>query len=528
MPDPQNPVVSLLLRSPLSPAQRRAASEAFSSSSNEDELADKLVALKLPAHVSADLWDLKASQPPMPASDAPAEPQGSAVQRFGAGLMQTANPVAIAEGLYNTFRHPIDTATGIYDASAEQVRKGTDELQAGNYGQAAARYAAAMPIIGPQAAAIGEQIGSGDYAGGAGALVGMAIPYGVSKVMGAKAGNVSKVDRLEREAIDQASRQALAPANPRYRLQAPKVAEALLQRGVQGDRIALQQYADNLIGDAAVKIDQAWDALPEDFRSPTKPILQRIDAELADMEFSGKPKLTQVETGVVDPQGKPVMRTKSVPTREVNPVMADRHAELSRLRQFIADRGDELTKDDVRQLRQQFDDASVERGALSKSSGDAKVSDSGKASLSAANALRQQIAQDVPELAPANADMHLGLTLRDILDPAKGRPSTPSVTTGATGGLHTTAAVIGSGLSKTPGLQGLAAFVASKVIPAIREAEISPANQLRLAHDKWKLAQALKEGKPTRALQVVRQMSFYVPALDQVGRITEPSAGVPQ
>lgn len=71
-------VGSLLSNAPLTPAERRAASDAYTSSANEDELQEKLVALKLPRAVMADLWDLKYAQRQQKAQPTPtAQPRAT-------------------------------------------------------------------------------------------------------------------------------------------------------------------------------------------------------------------------------------------------------------------------------------------------------------------------------------------------------------------------------------------------------------------------------------------------------------------
>lgn len=422
------------------------------------------------------------------------EAKGGAASRFLSNFGEMVNPVTMAKGLYNTVRHPIDTGTAILERQGEQFGKAVTAGREGRYAEMIGHgTAAVLPVLGPMAAEAGEQIGSGDVAGGLGKATGILAPFGVKGVMDARTASRSasagpRADYLERQAAEQVSKRVLSPANPRYRQPAADVAPELLKRGVQGDRIQLQQWADELIGSSSEAIDKAWDALPPTHKTPTGPIVARLNAQLKAMEFPGKGKAA-----------------------EVNPVMADLHAQLSQLRDFVKRRGAALSADDVRALRQQFDEAAAQAGAFAKTSGDAKLSAAGQAALDTANAFRHEIANTVPGLAPANADMHLGLTVRDILDPTKGRPSTPSVTTGATGGLHTTGAIIGSAATKIPGLQAVAAFIASDLIPRIRNAQVSPQNQLRLAQDKYKLAQALRKGETSAAKTIAVNMTAYLP-----------------
>lgn len=501
MADNPNPVVALLLKSPLTPTQRRSASEAFSAATNEDDLQDRMVAMKLPKAVMADLWDLKASQPAQ--VDTPQGPQGSALGRFASNLAEQVNPVTIAEGLYNTVRHPIDTAGNILSAANDQRVKAHDAMDRGDYGEMAAHsVAAAIPILGPMAADAGEQIGSGDVAGGLGKATGILAPMALGMMRKSPANNAVKADALTREAEGIVADRVLAPGNPKFKAPAQRVAPEILKRGVQGDRIAIQQWADDLIGNADQQINDLATKHGAD-RLPTAPTLKTLDDAMAKMQFDG-------------PQGP-----------QVNPALQGAYDELAKQRQFVADRGADMSLADMRRLRQSMDALSKRAGAFSKANGDLNLSAVEDAVLETGNALRDQIASSRPEFAGPNADMHLGLTVRDILDPAKGRPKTGSVTTGATGGMHTTGAIIGASaakaLDKLPLMQPIAAYVASEVIPKIREAQVSPQNQLRLAQDKFKLAEALKAGKPSIAQSVLRNMSMYVPGLTGVGRITEPS-----
>lgn len=507
-----DPVVRLLLKSPLTPAQRRSASEAFTGSTDEDDLAAKIGPMNIPKEVKRALWDLKyqapasqngytGSQPAMGAS----EPQGSAADRFLSNAGEMLNPVTMATGVYNSFRHPIDTATGILNQANDQRLKAHEAQDRGDYGEMAARsLAAAIPIVGPMAAQVGEQIGSGDVAGGLGKATGIAALYAAPKLLGEKAPNPVKADALRRQAESTVAEKVLAPANPKYKAAAAKVAPELLKRGIQGDRIALQQWAEDLIGESKGKIDQVIDSYPDTAKLSTKPVLKSLD--------EGLQKLTYDTTAGT----------------EVNPALKPIYDKLRQQHAFVSRLGDEMSFADMRRLRQQMDSVAEEAGAFAAKSGDTNLSAAGQAALDTANALRRQIASERPELAVPNADMNLALTVRDILDPTKGRPKTASVTTGATGGLHTTAAIIGSGVSNVPGLKAIAAFVASDVIPRIKNAQVSPANQLRLANDMQKLSESLAAGKTSAAQKAMLNLSMYVPGLSgQVGRLTTEPGTTP-
>lgn len=500
---PQDPLEALLKRSPLIDTQRGQIWDLYEASPTPDDLTAKLASLSIPKDVKQKLFILKSQETaPVPSELSETQPEGSALSRFASNAGEMLNPLAMAEGLYNTVRHPIDTATNVLASQKAQYDKAKQAQAQGLTSEMVGHsIAAAIPILGPLAAEAGEQIGRGDVAGGLGKAAGLLAPMAGAEALRMRRGaNPVKSDALARQAEQTVSKRVLAPANPQYRRPAQDIAPQLLERGVQGDRIALQQYADNLIGDAQQRIDAVIDTYPADATLKTTPVLDVLDNALDRMSFKGK-------NGA----------------REVNPTKQAEFDELSKLRAFVSGRGEAMTFDDMRRLRQQFDTTAAESGAFAKAKGDPSLSASGQAALEAGNALRKQIAAERPELAVPFADMHLGITLRDILDPAKGRPATPSVTTGATGGLHTTGALIGSVVSDIPGIKAIAAFLASDLIPRIKNAQVSPQNQLRLANDMYKLSEALKAGKTGPVQKTLLNMSLYVPGL-QAGRLTTEPA----
>ena len=95
-------------------------------------------------------------------------PQGSATSRFVSNAAEVVNPLAIAKGLYQAVRHPLNTAMGIANASIDQGRQSIDAFKRGDYLESVGRAGATLPLIGPAAAEAGDQIGRGDVAGGLG------------------------------------------------------------------------------------------------------------------------------------------------------------------------------------------------------------------------------------------------------------------------------------------------------------------------------------------------------------------------
>src|SRR5258705_5030368 len=161
MPEPIDPVVRLLLKSPLTPAQRRSASEAFTGSTDEDDLSAKMDSLGLPKSVKAGLWDLK-SQAPKQAPIASTEPQGSAAGRFLENAGEILNPVTMVKGVRDMLPipealggkgiigGPMGAASNILAQSNAQRLKAHEAQDRGDYGEMAARsLAAAIPVARP-------------------------------------------------------------------------------------------------------------------------------------------------------------------------------------------------------------------------------------------------------------------------------------------------------------------------------------------------------------------------------------------
>lgn len=98
---------------------------------------------------------------------------GSALRRFLSGAGEMLNPVTAVKGLARAVAHPVETVTGIGRASLAQAEQAKAAVDEGDYLQAVARGLATVPVIGPTAAGIGEQIASGDVAGGLGAATGL-------------------------------------------------------------------------------------------------------------------------------------------------------------------------------------------------------------------------------------------------------------------------------------------------------------------------------------------------------------------
>jgi hypothetical protein len=174
----------------------------------------------------------------------------SALGRFASGAGEMLNPITMAKGLYQTVRHPIDTASAIYQSQGAEFDKAVDAARSGRYSEMVGRGAASfLPVVGPLAASIGEQAGSGDIAGAAGRAVGGALawqaPKVVAKIPTRVGGSVTPEAELAKWGLEQGIPVdvASATANP-----IPRAAQQLATR---------TSLAGGVIGTKAAKARQA-------------------------------------------------------------------------------------------------------------------------------------------------------------------------------------------------------------------------------------------------------------------------------
>lgn len=110
-------------------------------------------------------------------------PESHPVSDFASNFGAAINPFP---GLKQAITHPIDTAKGAVNAQLDQFKQARQDfsntkempnlsdrlMSAGGH-----TLAGLVPLVGPAAAHAGEQIGSGDIAGGIGTGVGIALPF---------------------------------------------------------------------------------------------------------------------------------------------------------------------------------------------------------------------------------------------------------------------------------------------------------------------------------------------------------------
>lgn len=217
----QDRLTEYLRAAPLSDDQRADLWDLFNAAPNSDALAEQLRDLQVADDIKAELWDMKgtagapagnttpdvASRPLdpqtgrpvrvpgdpgfVPFGDEPEAPRpgvgGLALSAAG-GALSAVNPINVVSGLYSAVRHPLQTGRALVNAQVDQGRQAIDLFRRGGVTNAVEgvgrSMAAALPLVGPAAARVGEDIGSGDpsrMAHGIGEGVGMVAAPAVAR-----------------------------------------------------------------------------------------------------------------------------------------------------------------------------------------------------------------------------------------------------------------------------------------------------------------------------------------------------------
>ena len=462
----------------------------------------------------------------------PAPTEGSGFGRFVSNLGQMVNPVTMAKGIWDALpipeavggaglMAPVHTAEAVGGAMVDQGKQALSAAQQGRYSEAAGHAAAAaLPILGPVAAQAGEQIGQGDIAGGLGKGVGLlasveapravgAVGDLAARLKGAWTGQpilsaAEKADMLQREATNQVAQNVLAPGNPAFKGAAQQAAPQILARGWQGPRERLAQLADDAMDSGTTKMSQAVNAYGPSKPYPVAGIVKGLDGAIQDLQVGGKT--------IPGNEGKVSALT------DLKQYLVDRAAPRSGGGQFTAGK---MSLDDLRKVATDWGRQAAEKRGfqIAPTPGQANLDDHLWAAREARGIMSDDMAQSVPGMADANADYHLGKSVSDILNPAKGRPrGVNAVSSGRTGGLYLTGAYLGKlagqTLANVPGAETVGSLIGLKLLPMLEELQYSPAAQLMKASRKMDIAKALRAGKVGLAHQLLNTYLQTAPVVN--------------
>ena len=306
-------------------------------------------------------------------------------------------------------------------ARDEQAQKSGEAFGKGRYSEALGHgMAAALPVIGPGAAAIGEQIGSGDVAGGMGAAMTSVLPVGA--LAGARGLKIPA--GLKRSAAAQYG-QALRATKETMKRRSARVVPKLIERGATGSRAKLLKTAETKAAKALEELKEAEGRIPAGTKVKIEPVIDWLEKKKAALTGARtKDGILGNEAGV-------------------------KH--LERLQEQIIDLGDDVPYETLVRVRRVLDREVAESGGFFGKS----LKDTSKLSAKqeAANSIRRELGKTRPDIARINAEFSLWKTTGEILEETAQRTqgqSTPlgqqlAQAAGGGGGLVVGGATLGTG-----------------------------------------------------------------------------------
>lgn len=471
-----------------------------------------------------------------------AAPEGSAGSRFMTNAGEMLNPINIAKGVYSTVRHPFDTAAAVGRSHVEQFGKAKTALGEGRYSEAFGHGLATItPVLGPVAAEAGEQIGSGDVAGGMGKAVGVLAPTmiptavrGVKRVVRAVPDEVAaRAESAAATRVADVMAPKVGPNKTRFGNMAEGVASAVAKDIATEPRMwtreALHSRVQTKLGEAESALDSASDARLAARTFNTKPLIDALmekrRALMADAVEGSKQPRTAVErvSPIVDESGTPIRVTdlKRAPlgAAVVPSPNAGRVAVIDRAIAELQQLGPVARYEPIRVMRQAYDGPAKAVYSPSMTADYMKAQGGKLGAADVTGVLRENLAKWDPPTAEANAQYSLWRKADDVLQATVEVERTrPRVGRQIIGRL--TGTVLGAQTAGAPG--AVAGYVFGPVVDTAAAAGAT--TQLATARMMGRLATAIRNGnvqEVTRLSSLLKRMGTTVSA--QVGRVTSPS-----
>lgn len=483
---------------------------------------------------------------------------GGAVSRFLTNAGQMLNPVTIAQGIGHAVAHPVQTSGAIIDANLAELRKANEARKAGRWWEAGGHgMAGVIPMLGPMAANAGEQIASGDVAGGLGKSAGLIAPFGIkpgAQALGRVAGRTvqaarstaqgsAALDAVAQLADDAATRRIVETAapmvGPNKTRFGKKLAEIAPQLAREENMSALSReglHAKIQAGleNATTALDDAAAARLASQQVATKPIVAALDAEIAKLtsapvdasKYQPRATVTGTSTGTsfsLNPT--PQVRTvagNSGPYGQavVAQPNAAQVATLKQIRTEIAQLGEQAPYEAVRRIRQAWDQVAKVKYLPSTGADALKSQAQATAAMRGTGAIRDALAATDPTTAAANAKYALYKSADDVLSAAAESELTrPKVGRGL---MRTGAGAVAGAVNGGAAGAGVGAVVGGLVN---RAAELAPTLKIVMARRLATVADLLRTGKVAEATLAAEEARSWLKTATKVGARSVPAVG---
>lgn len=419
-------------------------------------------------------------------------------QRFGESFVRNVLPSTRAadyiEGPMYAAQHPLDALGLIVNAfidshkgqavkTGESAKRVLSEPTLGGKLGAASQtlgHAAAtvVPMIGPAAANAGEQLGSGDVAGGLGAMTGLLTPSAAAAGAGRIAAPLKAraAESLHADALKRVGK-ALNPTTKENKVRTERIAPQMLERRVKaGNLQKLEERAAAESNTAGAKVEQALAPHADDLRD-TMTLVDEL--EKSKSEYTGT---TTTGEKVINDKG--------------------RVGRIQKLQDTLMEYGDKISVGSMVKLRRNWDKV-VESG---KGFTTPKAGEKAWAAREGRSVLRDDLAEAVPNLDQINADFSFWQSLEDVTNATNQRRTgqkgdLTSTIAGAGGAIAAEVMMPGAGVVKG----GLQAAIGAKAFSSFKRFLDSPGWQLWSAVQKERLADALMAKDAGRVQGLIHQ-----------------------
>lgn len=413
------------------------------------------------------------------------------VSNFAKNVLPSTVPSDYIEGPMYAAQHPIDSISlvlkALWDAHAAQAGKTVEsakqvigeptlkgKLMAGSE-TLGHGLATILPAVGPAAANAGEQIGSGDIAGGLGAATGILTPNVVAGMRGTAPAKFVG-GKLHDRAVEQYG-QALNPTRKDTKVMTDRIVPKALNRRVKATNLQkLEELASDKSDIAGAKVGETY-APHLDDTTDTMALVEKLE------------------------EAKSEYRDTTVDGNTVNTV-PERVDAIQKLQDKLMEYGDSISVKSRLKLRRNWDEiVNSAKGFVTED-----VGVKAWAAREGRSVLRENLKESVPDIDAINADFSFWQSLEDVTHASNERKTGQKknlMTTiaGGAGAIAAEVAFPGGGMVKG----GLQALLGAQLFSSFRKLLDSPGYQMWSAVQKERLADALMDGDVPRVRGLVHQ-----------------------
>ena len=353
------------------------------------------------------------------------QPEGTALERIGGALKAVpAGIFQMAHGIVNPAVGAMN-AEAMVSASEDQAGKAKAAFQEGRYPEALGHAVGTVPIIGTPLAQTGEQIASGDLAGGLTNAVllagGPLIPGAARAVRGRvnpaalEAGAASRVADVMSPKVG-ANKTRFGNMGEKV---APQIADELAAEGAPLSRQTFHAEQRAKLAEAEAGLDAASDARLKASTFDTKPLIDALLEKrraLTSEAVEGSRIIPAIEE-VGGPRPRQLSKTaRPIGEDVVASPNAARVAVIDRAIAELRQLGPVTKYDPIRIMRQAYDGPAKAVYSPAVTADYMKAQGGKLGAADVTGVLRENLAQWDPQTATANAEYSLRRTVTDVLD----------------------------------------------------------------------------------------------------------------